>query len=201
MKINNITNNKNTNFQGGHSSSEISTKIPDFISTIIDKSGKDYKVLEQNLENLCEKLATNTYKLKNYILMPTDAKLSEIIEQNALFYMEKKEGILEYFKKIEITPDNILHIFRAKNTDENLVKFSSKVATDRAKKDFYTNLKDLILAGKIDKEEILNEANWFMSKDGSQLFNLSPNINGYTTYSEREKVVENLFNKLFNPKT
>ena len=200
MKINNEIKNKNIQFQGKYNTVKVQEKIPEIIGSIIEKSSKDYKVLEQNLENLCEKIATNTYRLKNYILIPSDINLSEIIDQNALFYMNKKDGILEYFKKIEISPDNILHVFRARNSDENIVKFSAKNVSDSAKQDFYMNLKELIMTGRVDKSEVLNDSAWYMAKDGSQIYTLSPNLNGCTTYSEREKIAETLFNKLFNTK-
>ena len=112
--------------------------------------------------------------------------------------MDNNSGILEYFFQKEISLYNDLHIYRLKGVTGKIEKYDKNFVTDSAKKDFYENMKKLIEYGKCDSSEILNEENWYMSQDGQKIYNISPNIGGYISYHEREKMIKAIFDKLFN---
>jgi len=173
-------------------------KLPDKIQNIIDNLDPDSKKAAIQLEKLGEKISHSAYKIDEYVFIPASRDITDNINFSRSMYMDNNYGILAYFCQKELSPFNDLHIYRLKNVNGEIKKYDKNMATDSAKQDFYENMKKLIEIGKCDSFEILNEKNWYMTQDGQRVYNISPHLAGYMTFSSKEKVLKMLFDKLFN---
>ena len=175
-----------------------SAQLPDNIQKIADNLGNNIKDAAVRLEKAGEKISPTAYRVNEYVFVPAAKHISDIIDETKAMYMDNNLGILEYFCKKEISPYNDLHIYRLKGVTGEIKKYDRTSVTDIAKQDFYENMKKLVENGKCNSSEILNEKNWYMSHDGQKIYNISPDLGGYTAYNERKDLLKELFNKLFN---
>lgn len=171
----------------------------DFLKTLKTAATSDDidSLLQKNTH---ENLNPNTYKTDNIIFYKTDYVIADMattmIQNINSFNVKSVPKILYRFDNNEI--DKVL-VFSL-NTKDKLVPFNPLTATDRAKTEFYEDIKKLADKKCIDFENIQDSTNWFQTADGTQIYVLDPNIGGYLEDSKIEKLKQNVFNTLFNNK-
>ncbi len=178
---------------------EIASVYPENLLKIFHNFRGDFKTVKDFLSKSTEEIMTNVYKIDNHLIIPADKYLCESLEASKFFYSGSKfKSILEFKGSLPLENDGAVYIFAPKNINENLIKYNRKNVTDSAKTDYYQDIKGLIEKGNLDATELLNEDLWYMTKNGDKIFNLNPNLDGYTTMQDREGTAKGFFNKLFN---
>ena len=171
------------------------------ISNFLYGVKKDFLSIQTFLRKECNEYTDNVFQYKNYVLMPAKEDLVPEIEREALkLDIFNSSSTIRLKEKIRLENNANLYVFRIGDCKEELYKYNPSFAKDSAKTDFYKEMKRLIEIGKIDKIEISDEKLWYMNKDGRKIYNISPNLTGIIPVSEREAVIKNIFNKIFNQK-
>ena len=83
-------------------------------------------------------------------------------------------------------------------TNEKLVPFNSMNATDRAKTEFYEDIKKMADNKCVDEKDVLDTTKWFQNVEGTRIFILNPNIGGYLENGKIEPLKKQVFDILFN---
>ncbi len=162
---------------------------------------KDFQTIQKYLKEKCNEYATNAFQYDNYVIIPAKEDSSKEIERVALkLDIFGSKSTLRLKERIELEDKANLYVFITGDGKKTISRYNSRVVTDSAKKDFYLEMKKLVESGKVDKNEILNDKLWYMTEDGQEIYNLSPNVTGYLPYSDKERVEKNLFDILFNGK-
>lgn len=83
-------------------------------------------------------------------------------------------------------------------TKEKLIPLTKTSASDRAKSEFYEDIKKMIDTKYVDAEELMKSDYWLVTKDGSRILNLKTNLGGYITNEKQEPLKKQIYDILFN---
>ncbi len=191
--------------------------LPEYTPTVKKCSNNDLalsnsqkKILSEikqsdNVKKIKEILLTNAnwlfddmYKSQNILFFVTNFLNADFIEpsiKNINSLNLKSIPKLQY--RFDTTATDKVLVFDI-GTNEHLVPFNKNTATDRAKSEFYEDVKELIEAKFINAQDILDSTYWYQNKNGTQIYLLNPNIGGFLESRNEEKVKKAIFNTLFN---
>lgn len=162
------------------------------------KQSTDINKTKEVLTTNANWLFDDTYKSQNLLFVVTDFWNADFVEptiKNINSLNLKSVPAIQY--RFDTTAMDKVLVFDI-GTTEHLVPFNKNTATDRAKSEFYEDVKKLTESKYINAEDILDTSYWYQNKDGSQIYLLNPKIGGFLESSKEEFVKKSVFDALFN---
>lgn len=191
--------------------------LPDYTPTV-KKYGNNKSELTNNQKHLLQaiKQSSNINKVKEILTMNTNWLFDNTFKQQNLLYC-----VTDFYNADFIDPSirniNSLGLksiptlqYRFDNTaldkvlvfdigtEEPLVPFDKNKASDRAKAEFYEDVKKLADSKYVNSTDLLNTAYWYQNRDGSQIYLLNPSIGGFLEDGKTELFKKTAFDLLFN---
>ena len=153
-----------------------------------------FDFVKQNTEQIGDDL----YRKDNFIIVPTHGAGSDVTELtighiNSLG-INSVPKLIYNFDNTSFFKMFVYDI----GTNEKLVPFNSMNATDRAKTEFYEDIKKMADNKCVDEKDVLDTTKWFQNVEGTRIFILNPNIGGYLENGKIEPLKKQVFDILFN---
>ena len=143
-------------------------------------------------------IGENLYRKENFIIAPTHFVMAEIVEPTIKDINSLNiKSVPKLIYKFDNNATQKVFVYDI-GTNEELHNFDKATLTDRAKTEFYEEIKKMSESKSVDYENIIDTSQWFQNKDGTKIFLLNQNIGGYLTNDKIELLNEVIFNKLFN---
>ena len=140
----------------------------------------------------------NLYQKDNFLIVPTHLVEQEVVEPTIRNINSMKIATVPKLTYIfDNTAMQKIFVYDI-GSNKFLIPFNSQKATDRAKSEFYDDIKKIVEEKCIDFENIIDTTKWFQNNDGTKIFILNQNIGGYLTNDKIETVKKQIFDILFN---
>lgn len=163
------------------------------------KQSKSISSAKNHLNAYSEALTgVSLYKNDNFIIELTDfISADNIIPINKHISAMDIKSMPKILYSIRKNERDVVLVYDL-GTKQKLLPFDKTKVSDRAKSEFYEDIKKLADSKLVDSESILDTGKWFRTEEGSKIFLMNTNIGGYLPDECIEPLKKNVFNLLFN---